>query len=145
VERRATPSALADRQVLRQALINLVDNAIKFTPAGGRVRIRVSETGSLAVMDVIDTGPGVPPEAREHIFDRFYRTDGNQAGGAGLGLSLAKGGVEAMGGSVTIERSGPDGSTFRITVPKQPVRPDSPPILTNSSETLQTTPKGQTA
>ena len=72
------------------------------------------------MVDVIDTGPGVPSEARDHIFDRFYRTDGNEAVGTGLGLSLAKGGVEAMGGRLTSEQSGPQGSTFRITVPKNP-------------------------
>src|SRR4029453_1276317 len=112
VEKGGSPRVRADRLVLRQALINLVDNAIKFTPAGGRVRIRLSETASLAVLDVIDTGPGVPPEARGHIFDRFYRRDDNQAGGSGLGLSLAKGGVEAIGGRLTLEHSGSDGSTF---------------------------------
>jgi len=120
VEKHGSPKARADRLVLRQALINLVDNAIKFTPAEGRVQLRLSETPSLAVVDVIDTGPGVPSEARDHIFDRFYRTDGNEAVGTGLGLSLARGGVEAIGGRLTLEQSGPQGSTFRITVPKHP-------------------------
>jgi two-component system sensor histidine kinase TctE len=106
--------------LLRQALINLVDNAIKFTPAAGRVRLRLSETPSLAVIDVIDSGPGVPTEARDHIFDRFYRSDGTDAVGTGLGLSLARGGVEAIGGKLTLEQSGPGGSTFRVTVPKSP-------------------------
>ena len=119
VERRAAPDALADRQVLRHALINLVDNAIKFSPPAGEVRIRISETPSSAVFDVIDTGPGVPAEARPHIFDRFYRADqGDGVRGAGLGLSIAKGAVEANGGRLTLEQSGPAGSTFRITMPR---------------------------
>ena len=119
VERRAAPDALADKQVLRHALINLVDNAIKFTPRGGGVRIRISETPSLAIFDVIDTGPGIPEAARPHIFDRFYRAD-ERAGvrGSGLGLSIAKGAVEANGGRLTLEASGPSGSTFRITMPR---------------------------
>ena len=119
VERRAAPDALADKQVLRHALINLVDNAIKFTPPGGSVRIGISETPTSAIFDVIDTGPGIPETARPHIFDRFYRAD-ERAGvrGAGLGLSIAKGAVEANGGRLTLEASGPSGSTFRITMPR---------------------------
>jgi heavy metal sensor kinase len=120
IERDGSPQALGDRMVVRQALINLVDNAIKFTPASGRVRVRLSETPSLAIIDVIDTGGGVPADARDRIFDRFYRSEGNQVAGTGLGLSLAKGGVEAIGGRLTLEQSGPHGSTFRIAVPKPP-------------------------
>ena len=119
VERRAAPDALADKQVLRHALINLVDNAIKFTPRGGSVRIRISETPSSAIFDVIDTGPGVPAASRAHIFDRFYRADESDGvHGAGLGLSIAKGAVEANGGRLTLEASSPAGSTFRITMPR---------------------------
>ena len=119
VERRAAPDALADKQVLRHALINLVDNAIKFSPPGGEVRIRIAETPSSAVFDVIDSGPGVPAMHEPHIFDRFYRADeGDGVRGAGLGLSIAKGAVEANGGRLTLERSGPAGSTFRITMPR---------------------------
>ncbi len=119
VERNATPSALADRQVLRQALINLVDNAIKFTPVGGAVRVRVSETPREAVCDVVDSGPGVPPAARQHIFDRFYRFgDASALSGAGLGLSIARGAVEANGGRLTLVESGESGSTFRISMPR---------------------------
>ena len=119
VERRAAPDALADKQVLRHALINLVDNAIKFTPAGGDVRIHISETASSAIFDVIDSGPGIPADARGRIFDRFYRADeGDGVRGAGLGLSIAKGAVEANGGRLTLETSGPSGSTFRITMPR---------------------------
>jgi heavy metal sensor kinase len=150
IEKGGSPLARGDRVVLRQALINLVDNAIKFTPSGGRVRIRLSETPSLAAIDVIDTGPGVPPHARDHIFDRFYRIDGNEAVGTGLGLSLARGGVEAIGGRLTLEQSSSEGSTFRITVQKshgstaRVPDPDSR-ILTNRSDSLQTTPRGHTA
>jgi heavy metal sensor kinase len=119
VERRGAPDARADKQVLRHALINLVDNAIKFTPAGGEVRIRISETPTSAIFDVIDSGPGVPEDSRLRIFDRFFRADeGHAARGAGLGLSIAKGAVEANGGRLTLEASGPNGSTFRITMPR---------------------------
>ena len=139
IEKVASPRVRADRVVLRQALINLVDNAIKFTPQAGRVRLRLSETTSLAVVDVIDSGPGVPSHARDHIFDRFYRIDGSEVVGTGLGLSLARGSVEAIGGRLTLEQTGPEGSTFRIAIPKHAR------ILTNSSDSLQTTVKGRTA
>ena len=119
IEPETRPRARADRLVLRQAIISLVDNAIKFTPVGGRIRIRLSETPPDALIDVVDSGPGVPADARERIFDRFYRSDGTDAGGTGLGLSLAKGAVEALGGRLTLEHTGPRGSTFRIAVPKQ--------------------------
>lgn len=113
------PPVAADRQVLRQALINLVDNAIKFTPAGGDVRIRLAGTDHGVVVDVSDSGPGIADEARARIFDRFYRTENAPAGGTGLGLSIARGAVEASGGRLTLEHSSRTGSTFRITMPRQ--------------------------
>ena len=119
VERQEAPDALADRFGLRQALINLVDNAIKFTPPGGRIRIRVSGTPSGVVLDVIDSGPGVAPDACARIFDRFYRGESVETG-TGLGLSIAKGAVEASGGHLTLEDTGPHGSTFRIALPRAP-------------------------
>jgi signal transduction histidine kinase len=119
VDRQATPRVAGDRLVLRQALINLVDNAIKFTPAAGWIRIRISEAPADAIVDVIDSGPGISGDAREHIFDRFYRESESQAGGTGLGLSLAKGAVEAMGGHLTLERTGAGGSAFRISLPRE--------------------------
>jgi signal transduction histidine kinase len=109
---------LADRQVLRQALINLVDNAIKFTPIGGTVRILLSETPAEAICDVEDGGHGIAPEAQAHIFDRFFRA-GDATPGTGLGLSIAKRAVEANGGHLTLHSSGPNGSTFRLTVPRR--------------------------
>ena len=118
VEPTGTSRAYADRFVVRQALINLVDNAIKFSPPGGRIRICVTDTPGEAIVDVIDTGGGIDPAARERIFDRFYRAAETETTGAGLGLSIAKGAVEATGGTLTLVSSGPDGSTFRIALPR---------------------------
>ena len=81
----------------------------------------MAETPRGLVLDVIDTGPGIDAEARPRIFDRFYRaaTAAGGAPGSGLGLSIAKGAVEANGGRLTLERTGADGSTFRITLPRR--------------------------
>ena len=119
IDRQAKPVVSADRLVLRQALINLVDNAIKFTPTAGQVRIRISETPQDAVVEVIDSGPGISTEARERIFDRFYRVNDGDGSGTGLGLSLAKGAVEAFGGHLTLADTGANGSAFRISLPRR--------------------------
>jgi heavy metal sensor kinase len=123
VEGAGVPRAHADRTLVRQAVINLVDNAIKFSPAAGAIRIRVSATPSEAVLDVIDSGPGVEPAARDRIFDRFYRSMGgtSETTGAGLGLSIARGAVEAVGGHLTLHATGERGSTFRVTLPRASV------------------------
>jgi heavy metal sensor kinase len=121
VEQVGTPFGLGDRQVLRQALIDLVDNAIKYTPAGGDVRLRVSEGSSNVTIDVVDTGPGIPPELRNRIFDRYDRGERPPLGisGAGLGLSISRWAVEVHGGSLTfVEPDDAVGSIFRITLPK---------------------------
>jgi heavy metal sensor kinase len=107
---------LADRVVLGQAVTNLVDNAIKYSPPGGRILIRVSETGEGAQLDICDEGPGIAPSRAAHIFDRFYRAAPGSAEGAGLGLSIAKWAVEVNGGRLKLEESG-RGCTFRITLP----------------------------
>jgi two-component system sensor histidine kinase QseC len=93
-----------------------VDNAIKFSGEGGTVRVRVGEESGRVVTDVSDSGPGIPIAARERIFDRFYRAP-STASGTGLGLSVARGAVEANGGELTLVETGPDGSTFRIALP----------------------------
>ncbi|MBI2187050.1 MAG: HAMP domain-containing protein [Acidobacteria bacterium] len=110
--------ASADRFAVRQALINLVDNAIKFSPAGGEIRIRVQETRDEAIVEVADSGAGIDSEARARIFDRFYRAADAETPGAGLGLSIAKGAVEASGGRLRLAASGPSGSTFQIALPR---------------------------
>ncbi|MBI3050621.1 MAG: HAMP domain-containing protein [Acidobacteria bacterium] len=112
------PRAYADRFVIRQALINLVDNAIKFSPVGGRIRIRVADSRDEAIVEVIDSGGGIDPGARARIFDRFYRAANAETPGAGLGLSIARGAAEANGGRLTLAASGPGGSTFQIALPR---------------------------
>jgi heavy metal sensor kinase len=120
IEAHGTPRGLGDRLMVRQALINLVDNAIKFAPTGSGIVIRVGESNGRAIVDVIDRGPGIPPTARDHIFDRFFRADSASAdaAGSGLGLSIAKSAVETTSGTLTLEQSDEHGSTFRITLPR---------------------------
>jgi signal transduction histidine kinase len=113
---------MGDRMVLRQALLNLVDNAIKYSPAGGRIAVKVSTShDGKAILDVTDTGPGIPAEMRPRVFDRFYRADRSRSrengGGTGLGLSIARWAVEVNGGQLTLETSDGPGATFRITLP----------------------------
>ena len=120
IEGATAAQACADRLLVRRALINLVDNAIKFSPLGGRIRICVGGAADEATIDVIDSGGGITAAGRERIFDRFYR-DGNIDGstvGVGLGLSIAKGAVEINGGRLTLAATGADGSTFRISLPR---------------------------
>jgi len=120
IEAHGSPRGVGDRLMLRQALINLVDNAIKFAPTGTAVVIRIVESVSHAVIDVVDRGPGIPVAAREHIFDRFFRASSAPAdvAGTGLGLSIAKSAVETSGGTLTLEHSDQQGTTFRITLPR---------------------------
>lgn len=114
-------TADADPVILRQILINLTDNAIKYSPASGTISIRVMRDGEgTAVVDVTDSGPGIPAEHRERIFDRFYRVDearARQTGGVGLGLAIAKWGAQAHGGNLELESAMEDGCTFRLTIP----------------------------
>jgi heavy metal sensor kinase len=117
----ATPVILfADRTVLRQALVNLAVNAVKYSPEGTRIRIETGRREAAAFLQVSDEGPGIAPEHREHVFDRFYRVDKSRSremGGTGLGLALAKWAAEAHGGRVELETEVRRGSTFRIVLP----------------------------
>ena len=120
VETSGAPRCLGDRVMLRQALINLVDNAIKYSPVGGQISIRASESATGAVLDVTDNGPGIGAESPSMIFDRHYREQrvaSGEVGGAGLGLSIAKWVVEVNGGELSLERGNGTGCTFRMTLP----------------------------
>jgi heavy metal sensor kinase len=111
---------IGDRMVLRQALLNLVDNAIKYSSVGSVIEVRVAQTAAGTTIDVVDNGPGIPVELRSRVFDRFYRVDkarSRENGGTGLGLAIAKWAVEVNGGHVTLEPTSA-GSCFRITLPQ---------------------------
>ena len=107
-----------DRNRLKQVLVNLLDNAIKYTPDGGRVTVEVKAIANRAQLTVTDTGIGIASEHREKIFDRFYRvsTDRGETG-SGLGLSIAKSICNAHGGTIVVDSTPGAGSTFRIELP----------------------------
>ncbi len=116
----ANVRVLADRLVLRDAVTNLVDNAIKYSPEASTITIHVDGGPEQATMTVADEGAGIPPEHRDRIFDRFYRIDEGRAremGGTGLGLAIAKWAVEANGGQIVLEPTS-KGSVFRISLPR---------------------------
>jgi len=107
-----------DRARMKQVIVNLLDNAIKYTPSGGRVRLRIADEGSLAVLEVADDGMGIPQDALPHVFKRFYRVDESRSreqGGAGLGLSIVKSICTAHGARVDVASTPGRGSLFRIT------------------------------
>jgi heavy metal sensor kinase len=117
------PRWTGDRVMLRQALLNLVDNAIKYSPSGGQIEIRVGQNADEISIDVTDTGPGIPADLQSRVFDRFYRVDkarSRQNGGTGLGLAIAKWAVEVNGGRLTLEPAGGAGSRFRIALSHNP-------------------------
>ena len=114
------PAASGEGTYLRRVIDNLLGNAVKFTPAGGTITVGVREGEGELVLEVSDTGIGIPEDQQERIFDRFYQIDGSarrRYGGAGLGLALVKEIVEAHGGTVRVSSSPKQGSTFAITLP----------------------------
>jgi signal transduction histidine kinase len=107
-----------DRNRLRQVAANLLDNAVKYTPRGGRIELLARREGTEALLVVRDTGPGIAPVDRPRIFDRLYRADRSRSErGLGLGLSLVKAIVEAHRGRVTVESAPGKGSTFTVHLP----------------------------
>ena len=113
-----------DQARIKQVVVNLLDNAIKYTPAGGSVRLQVQPRGSKAILEVVDTGMGIPAEALPHVFERFFRVDkarSRDIGGAGLGLAIVKSICAAHGGKVEVESSENQGSRFKVELPLCPV------------------------
>ena len=114
---------LGDPDRLKQVLLNLLDNAIRFTDAeAGVIRVRVSQAGEQVQLAVSDNGSGIPAEAQQHIFERFFRVDKARArasGGSGLGLAIVKAIVEAHGGSIApVHSEAGRGSVFELTFPR---------------------------
>ena len=110
------PALTADSGRVLQVLSNLVGNAIKFTPAGGRVTMRVEKLAGNVRFCVADTGPGIPREQLPHIFGRFWQADRSDRRGIGLGLAIAKGIVEAHGGRIDVESRVGEGTSFYFTL-----------------------------
>ena len=107
-----------DRMRLEQVAANLIDNAVKYTPTGGRVEVQAGSENGTAVLRVEDTGPGIPPDELPRIWTRLFRGDASRAErGLGLGLSLVKAIVQAHGGTVAVESAPGQGSTFRVSLP----------------------------
>ncbi|BDG10504.1 ATP-binding response regulator [Anaeromyxobacter paludicola] len=129
VEAAPLPPLEADPRLLRLVLINLVVNAIKYTERGG-VRITAGEDGDRQWVAVADTGPGIPPEARDRIFEPFEQVgalENKHQPGVGIGLSLVRGIAAAIGGRVELVESGPAGTVFRVAVPLRPALKEPEP------------------
>jgi len=116
------PAVTVDVDRIRQVLVNLLDNALHYTPREGRVEVRATSDGQYLTVEVADTGPGIPPEDLSHIFDRFYRTDRARTratGGSGLGLAIVRSLVVLHGGTVDAQSRQGEGSRFIVTLPLQ--------------------------
>jgi signal transduction histidine kinase len=100
--------------------MNLIHNAIKYTPNGGTITVEVNATSGGPMIEVRDTGPGIPAAHQDRIFDRFYRVDASRSregGGVGLGLAIARWAVQANGGQIELASESMDGSLFRVILP----------------------------
>ena len=119
-ESQSVPPVLGDAQWLKQALINLLDNALRYTPSGGAVTVRLHMVGEVVAVAVEDTGHGIEQEHLPHLFERFYRTDwarAKDAGGTGLGLPIVKEIAEAHGGTISVTSQVYKGSVFTLRLP----------------------------
>ena len=115
-------AATFDRGRVLQVASILLDNAVRYTPKGGSVAVRVREEGDLAVLEIADTGAGIPEDQLPLIFERFHRADPSRAdGGAGLGLSIARQIAESHGGEIRVWSKPDQGSTFTLLLPKRPL------------------------
>jgi len=114
------PTVNVDADRMTQVLVNLLDNALRYTPAGGQIRLAAQFTAGGVELEVKDTGPGIPEDELDHLFERFYRGDKSrqrEAGGSGLGLAIAKSLVEAQGGQIKVASKPGVGATFIIELP----------------------------
>jgi two-component system phosphate regulon sensor histidine kinase PhoR len=118
-----------DRNRLKQVILNLLTNAIKYNQPGGMVRIQLRRDGDEVLASVSDSGKGIPPESLPHIFERFYRVPDQEGrvGGTGLGLAISKRITEAHQGTLTVESQATKGTTFTVTLPAGGVAYDTHP------------------
>ena len=111
-----------DRSKLSQVIYNLTENAVKYTPDGGKIQVSLTQKGKNVVLTVQDNGVGIPKEDQSHIFDRFYRVDkarSRETGGTGLGLSIVRQMVQLHGGTIRVDSEMGQGSTFTVELPVQ--------------------------
>jgi two-component system OmpR family sensor kinase len=109
---------MGDRDLLKQMVLNITENAVKYSPPGGRVTLSLSKNGGQAMIVVEDTGPGIPPEQLPHVFERFFRGDDRgKMGGSGLGLAIAQWVATAHNGEIRVESELGRGSTFSAIIP----------------------------
>lgn len=111
---------MGDGSVMRQAVLNVLDNAIKYSPENGHIKVVARSDNGMAILEIEDSGPGIAPEHQTKVFDRFYRIDSGRSrkeGGFGLGLAIARWAVEANGGKIVVRPGELCGSVFRMTLP----------------------------
>jgi two-component system phosphate regulon sensor histidine kinase PhoR len=122
------PAVLADRERIRQVIVNIVHNAIKFTPPGGHVTVSTSQRDRTIVLEVSDTGIGISADDLPHIFERFFKADRSRAtSGSGLGLAIAKHTVQSHSGNIWVRSEPGKGSTFSFSLPIE-ASPTSPMV-----------------
>ena len=114
---------IGDADRLHQIAVNLIANAIKFTPAGGAIAIHTRTDGATATLEVIDNGPGIPEQDLAHVFERFWRgVNGDKASGSGIGLAVVAELVAAHQGTVTAANVPGGGARFAVTLPAAPAQ-----------------------
>ena len=116
------PSLFGDKELLKVAIINILNNAVKYTPENGKITFSLSDQNGLAIFDVIDTGYGVSKEDLAHIFDKSYRSTDPQVReqtGSGLGLAIASEIIDLHGGEIEVESEPGEGTHFSIRIPKE--------------------------
>jgi signal transduction histidine kinase len=119
----AIPPLYLDVRRVQRVLYNLIQNSIRYTPPDGSIMVKARDGGSEVQVEITDTGTGILEEDMPHIFQKFYRADdarSRDSGGAGLGLAIARGIVEAHGGRIWVRTQAGEGSTFAFTLPKNP-------------------------
>ncbi|MFT5994190.1 MAG: two-component system phosphate regulon sensor histidine kinase PhoR, partial [Bradymonadia bacterium] len=117
----ADVTAMSDAAALEQVFVNLIENAIKYTPPGSRVDVTAAVEDANVIVRVADNGPGVDARHRDRLFERFYRVDAGRSrekGGTGLGLSIVKNLVQSMGGTVGVSANEPRGCVFWVSLPR---------------------------
>ncbi|MBN9222508.1 MAG: HAMP domain-containing histidine kinase, partial [Mesorhizobium sp.] len=110
-------NVIGDGTMLREMVVNLVDNALRYSASGGSVTVRLSAADGEAVLIVADDGPGIPADERNHVFERFYRVAGSTEEGSGLGLAIVREVVDNAGGRVTLSDGAAGGLVVEVRLP----------------------------